>query len=60
MIAGLERLAARAHENGLKIYGATLTPVENAIFPGYFTPERDQAQGREQRIQITNAFALFC
>lgn len=36
LIAGHEQLIARAHERGLKIYGATLTPFEGAA---YFTPE---------------------
>ncbi len=36
IIAGHEQLVARAHELGLVIYGATLTPFEGA---GYFTPE---------------------
>jgi lysophospholipase L1-like esterase len=30
---------ARAHAQGLLIYGATLTPFEGTTFPGYFTPE---------------------
>src|SRR4029078_3547687 len=36
MIAGLRQLIERAHENGLKIFGATLTPFEGTPFPGYF------------------------
>jgi len=39
IIAGHRQLIARAHELGLTIYGATLTPFEGTIFPGYFTPE---------------------
>ncbi len=41
IIAGLEQLAERAHENGLKVYGATLTPFEGAVFPGYYSPEKE-------------------
>lgn len=41
IIAGLEQMAQRAHENGLKIFGATLTPFEGTAFPGYFTPEKE-------------------
>jgi lysophospholipase L1-like esterase len=41
IIAGLEQMAQRAHENGLKIFGATLTPFEGTAYPGYFTPERE-------------------
>ena len=36
IIGGHEQLIARAHELGLRIYGATLTPFEGA---GYYTPE---------------------
>lgn len=35
LIAAHEQLVERAHEHGLKIYGATLTPYEGAA---YFTP----------------------
>jgi lysophospholipase L1-like esterase len=35
LIAAHEQMAARAHEHGLKIYGATLTPYEGAA---YFSP----------------------
>ncbi len=38
IIAGHQQLIERAHARGLKIYGATLTPFEGTIFPGYFTP----------------------
>jgi lysophospholipase L1-like esterase len=36
LIAGYQQLIERAHEHGLKIFGATLTPFEGAA---YFTPE---------------------
>ncbi len=38
IINGHRQLIARAKERGLKIYGATLTPFEGTVFPGYFTP----------------------
>jgi lysophospholipase L1-like esterase len=41
IIAGLQQLAERAHENGLKIYGATLTPFEGTAFPGYYSPKKE-------------------
>ena len=41
LIAGLKQMIERAHERGLKIFGATLTPFENTASPGYFTPERE-------------------
>jgi lysophospholipase L1-like esterase len=40
IIAGLRQLAERAHENGLKIFAATLTPFEGAA-GGYFTPDKE-------------------
>lgn len=50
IIAGHRQLIARAHERGLKIYGATLTPFEGTSFPGYFT-----AAGEAKR-QAVNAW----
>jgi len=41
LIAGLTQMIERAHEKGLKIFGATLTPFEGTVFPGYFTPEKE-------------------
>jgi len=41
IIAGLKQLIERAHEHGLKIFGATLTPFEGTPFNGYFTPEKE-------------------
>ncbi|HEY3459036.1 MAG TPA: SGNH/GDSL hydrolase family protein [Bryobacteraceae bacterium] len=40
LIVGLKQMIARAHERGLKIFGATLTPFEGAA-NGYFTPEKE-------------------
>ena len=37
VIAGYKQLIARAHAQGLLIYGATLTPFEDTLIPGYFT-----------------------
>lgn len=37
LIAGLRQLAERAHEHGIVVYGATITPYEGTA--GYFTPE---------------------
>ena len=41
LIAGLTQLIERAHERGLKIYGATLTPFAGTAFPGYYSVEKD-------------------
>jgi lysophospholipase L1-like esterase len=42
VIAGMKQLIERAHEKGIKIFGATITPFEGTAFPGYFTPEKEQ------------------
>jgi lysophospholipase L1-like esterase len=41
LIAGYRQLIARAHQKGITVFGATLTPFEGTIFPGYFTPEKE-------------------
>jgi lysophospholipase L1-like esterase len=43
IIAGLTQVVQRAHAKGLKVIGATLTPVERSVssFPNYFTPENE-------------------
>ncbi len=41
LIAGLKQLIERAHEKGIKIFGATLTPFEGTPSKGYFTPEKE-------------------
>ena len=43
LIAGYRQLIARAHANGLKIYGGTLTPFEGT-FAGYYTPAKDEVR----------------
>jgi lysophospholipase L1-like esterase len=42
LIAGLRQLIERAHEKGIKVFGATLTPFEGTTFQGYFTSEKEQ------------------
>jgi lysophospholipase L1-like esterase len=42
LIAGYRQLIARAHEKGIAVYGATLTPFERTIFPGYYSPAKEQ------------------
>jgi lysophospholipase L1-like esterase len=57
IIAGHKQLIARAHERGLLIYGATLTPFEGTIFPGYYTPEGEvKRQTVNQWIRTSGAF----
>jgi lysophospholipase L1-like esterase len=43
LVSGYRQLIARAHANGLKIYGATLTPFEGT-FEGYYTPAKDEVR----------------
>jgi lysophospholipase L1-like esterase len=39
--AGLVQLVERAHEHGIKVFGATLTPFENTTLEGFFSPEKE-------------------
>ena len=36
LIFGYRELIARAHERGLRIYGATMTPFQDTTIPGYY------------------------
>ena len=46
IIAGYRQLIARAHANGMRIIGATLTPFGDAFagtpFDGYYTPDKEK------------------
>jgi lysophospholipase L1-like esterase len=44
IIAGLKQLVERAHENGIKIFGATLTPFTGVPFNGYYSDEKETAR----------------
>ncbi len=41
IIAGLKQMIERAHQKGIKIYGATLTPFDGTPFKGYYSAEKD-------------------
>jgi lysophospholipase L1-like esterase len=42
IIEGYKSLIRKAHEHGVRIYGATLSPFEGAdVGPGYYSPEKD-------------------
>ena len=57
IIAGHQQIIARARERGLKIFGATLTPFEGTIFPGYYTAEGEaKRQAVNQWIRTSGAF----
>ena len=57
IINGLDLIAARAHEMGLIVYGATLTPFAVATSAGYFSPEKEvQRKAVNQWIRTGGAF----
>jgi lysophospholipase L1-like esterase len=57
IIAGYQRIIARVHARGLKIYGATLTPFKGTAFPGYYTSEGEQKRGAVNHwIRTSGAF----
>jgi lysophospholipase L1-like esterase len=41
LIAADQQIIARAHEHGIRVIGATLTPFAIARIAGYYTPEKD-------------------
>jgi lysophospholipase L1-like esterase len=57
IIAGYRQLIVRAHERGLKIFGATLTPYKGTIFPGYFNEVGEANREKvNQWIRTSGAF----
>jgi lysophospholipase L1-like esterase len=41
MISGYRQLIARAHERGLRIFGATMTPFQDTTIAGYYSEENE-------------------
>jgi lysophospholipase L1-like esterase len=41
IIAGMKQMIERAHEKGIKVFGATILPFEGTLAKGYFTPEKE-------------------
>jgi lysophospholipase L1-like esterase len=41
LIAGYRQVIARARTHGIAIHGATLTPFEGTVFPGYYTAPKE-------------------
>jgi lysophospholipase L1-like esterase len=39
--AGLLQFVERAHESGIRVFGATLTPFEGTTIVGFFSPEKE-------------------
>ena len=57
LIAGMKQMIERAHEHGIRVFGATLTPFEGTSFPGYFTPEKEvQRKALNEFIRNGHAF----
>lgn len=42
LIAGMKQMIERAHEKGIKVFGATLTPFDGTRIKGYFSPEKER------------------
>ena len=57
LIEGMKQMIERAHEHGIKVFGATLTPFEGTPFNGYFTPEKE-AQRKALNEFIRNGHAF--
>jgi lysophospholipase L1-like esterase len=58
VIAGMKQLIARAHERGIKVFGATQTPFSGAAtIPGMFNAEKEtQRQALNQWIRSSHSF----
>ena len=57
VIAGHKQIIERAHARGLKIIGATITPIEDTTFAGYYTPSNEAArQSVNQWIRTSKAY----
>jgi lysophospholipase L1-like esterase len=41
IIAGHRQFIVRAHQAGLRIFGATLTPFQETTLPGFYSPEKE-------------------
>jgi lysophospholipase L1-like esterase len=57
IIAGLGQLAQRARARGLRVIGATITPIGSSTVPGAFTPENEaRRQAVNRWIRTAGAF----
>jgi lysophospholipase L1-like esterase len=57
LIGGMQQMIEKAHDRGVKIYGATLTPFEGTVFAGYFSTEKEQKRkALNEWIRTGNAF----
>jgi lysophospholipase L1-like esterase len=57
VIAAHQQIIARARAKGLIVIGATITPIEDTTFEGYFTPAHEAArQAVNEWIRTANAY----
>ena len=57
IIGALKQMIERAHENGIKVFGGTLTPFSGTTIPGYFTPEKEaKRKAVNEWIRTSHAF----
>jgi lysophospholipase L1-like esterase len=57
LIGALQQLILRSHEQGVKVYGATLTPFEGTVFPGYYSAEKEaKRKALNEWIRTSKAF----
>jgi lysophospholipase L1-like esterase len=55
--AGLRQFVERAHEHGIRVFGATLTPFENTTLVGFFSPEKEvKRQAVNHWVRTAGAF----
>ena len=55
--AGLSQFVERAHEHGIQVFGATLTPFENTTLADFFSPEKEvRRQAVNHWIRTAGAF----
>jgi lysophospholipase L1-like esterase len=60
IIVGLHQLILRAHAQGLRIVGSTITPIGASTVPGVFTPENEASRQAINRwIRTSGAFDGF-
>ena len=56
IIQGHQQIIIRARAMGLRVYGATLTPVDGFPFPGFWTPEWRRSVRRSTVIRTSGAY----
>lgn len=57
VIEGYRQLIARARAKGVRVYGGTLTPFEDATLPGYYSEEKESVrQAVNQWIRTSGEF----